>query len=110
MIISFDLQSPYLRLCLTEAGINDAVLVSMAAEDQTGRYRVDIFDDPYYDAAAAAAIQLSLTQRLAFPQLVESDPEAGSSKPNSRYQQRNELPREESSLNFFAKIITFLVI
>ena len=61
MIISFDLQSPYLRLCLMEGGINDSVLVSMAAEDQTGRYRVDMFDDPYYDAAAAVAIKLSLT-------------------------------------------------
>lgn len=98
-----------MRLCLTEGGINDAMLVSMATADETGRYAVDMFDDPYYDAAAAAAIQLSLTQRLAFPQLVESDPEAGNSKLNSRYQQRNELPREESSLNFFAKIITFLV-
>jgi hypothetical protein len=66
-----------------------------------------MFDDPYYDSAAAAAIQLSLTQRLAFPQLVENDPE--SDKQNSRHQQRNELPREEGSLNFFAKIITFLV-
>jgi hypothetical protein len=66
-----------------------------------------MFDDPYYDSAAAAAVQLSLTQRLAFPQLVENDPE--SDKQNSRHQQRNELPREEGSLNFFAKIITFLV-
>ena len=48
-----------------EGGINDAVLVSMlTAEDQTGRYRVGMFDDPYYDAAAAVAIKLSLTQRL----------------------------------------------
>ena len=47
-----------------EGGINDAVLDSMTAEDQTGRYRVGMFDDPYYDAAAAVAIKLSLTQRL----------------------------------------------
>lgn len=79
------------------------------ATDGTDHYAVDMFDDPYYERAAAAAAQLSLTQRLAFPQLVESDPEAGNNKPHSRYQQRNELPRDESSLNFFAKIITFLV-
>lgn len=99
--------SPYLRLGLTEAGINEALLASMAA-DGTDHY-VDMFDDPYYERAAAAAAQLSLTQRLAFPQLVESDPDTSNNKPHSRYQQRNELPREESSLNFFAKIITFLV-
>lgn len=64
-----------------------------------------MFADPYYEAAAAA--QLSLTQRLAFPQLTENDLEAD--KQNSRHQQRHDLPREEGSLNFFAKIITFLV-
>lgn len=106
-----DENSPYLRLGLTEAGINEALLASINAEAGTDlHYTADMFDDPYYcERAAAVAAQLSLTQRLAFPQLVESNPETSSNKPHSRYQQRNELPREESSLNFFAKIITFLV-
>ena len=64
---------------------------------------MNMFDEAYYERS----VQLSLTQRLAFPQLVEIDPEA--SKPAGRHQQSNQLPREESSLNFFAKIITFLV-
>ena len=101
------LTSPYLRLCLNEGGINDALLLSLAGDETNHHAVLHMFDDPYYDSAAAAAIQLSLTQRLAFPQLVENDPE--SDKQNSRHQQRNELPREEGSLNFFAKIITFLV-
>lgn len=97
--------SPYLRLCLNEGGINDALLLSLAGNEMNHPAVLDMFDDPYCDAASA--VQLSLTQRLAFPQLTENDLEAD--KQNARYQQRNELPREEGSLNFFAKIITFLV-
>ena len=88
---------------MAEGGINDALLATMSGEEAS-RYFVDIYDEPYYDGdATAAAAQLSLTQRLAFPELAASDSEI--SKP----QQRNEIPRDESSLNFFAKIITFLV-
>jgi hypothetical protein len=102
------LTSPYLRLCLNEGGINDALLLSLAGDETNHHAVLDMFDDPYYDSATAAAVQLSLTQRLAFPQLlVDNDPE--SDKQNNRHQQRNQLPREEGSLNFFAKIITFLV-
>ncbi|XP_057371673.1 uncharacterized protein LOC130692548 isoform X1 [Daphnia carinata] len=106
MASHFSLSNPYLRLCLNEGGINDALLLSLAGDEMNHPAVLDMFGDPYCDAASA--VQLSLTQRLAFPQLVENDLEAD--KQNHRYQQRNELPREESSLNFFAKIITFLVL
>lgn len=71
-------------------------------------------EDPCYEPKAA--VTLSLTQRLAFPQLLEeqqlrADPEAGRLGHGAKaHGQRNDsMPTEESSLNFFAKIITFLV-
>ncbi len=75
-------------------------------------------EDPCYEPSAAAT--LSLTQRLAFPQLVQADVNGleagrdGGGKGFHHHQRdhRNNqemMPREESSLNFFAKIITFLV-
>lgn len=89
----------------------DDIMLVNSSVDESDRYGDALMDEAAYyerEQAAAKAAQLSLTQRLAFPELVEADPESGHirSKP---YGRQNELPREESSLNFFAKIITFLV-
>lgn len=97
---------------MTGGGMDDIMLVNSSV-DESDRYGGGslLADEALYyerEQAAARAAQLSLTQRLAFPELVEVDPESGHawSKAHSR---QSELPREESSLNFFAKIITFLV-
>ena len=94
---------------MTGGGMDDIMLVNSSV-DESDRYGDALTDEAqYYEREAAAkAAQLSLTQRLAFPELVEADPESGHIR-SKAYGRQSELPREESSLNFFAKIITFLV-
>lgn len=116
--------SQYMRLAADGGLIDDIMMASMTSTDLASingsdrLYPVDgREDDRYYNAratatAAAAAASLSLTQRLAFPELVshfDGDVESTSAPKTSR-QERYTMPREEGSLNFFAKIITFLVI
>lgn len=117
--------SQYMRLAAEGGLIDEIMMASMTSTDLASMngsdrlYPVDnAEDDPYYNersaaAAAAAAASLSLTQRLAFPELVSHlDGETASviaSKTAYNRQERYTMPREEGSLNFFAKIITFLV-
>ena len=111
-----------MRLAAEGGLIDEIMMVSMTSTDLASMngsdrlYPVDnAEDDPYYNerSAAAAAASLSLTQRLAFPELVSHlDGETASviaSKTAYNRQERYTMPREEGSLNFFAKIITFLV-
>ena len=116
--------SQYMRLAADGGLIDEIMIASMTSTDLASingsdrLYPVDIVEDGrHYNSraaatAAAAVASLSLTQRLAFPELVshlDGDADHSSNVPKTGRQERYTMPREEGSLNFFAKIITFLV-